>query len=77
MLVAAAPCAIKGVAFDYLGGCHREERDIQRETYDCEEEALPLLMSDARVLLSWGSTICVPTLLVSGYLPRSTLHRRL
>ena len=77
MLVTAAPCAIKGAAFDCLGGCHREERDIQRETNGCEEEALPLLASDARVLPSWGSTICVPTLLVSGYLPSSTLHRRL
>ena len=40
-------------------------------------KVLPLLASDARVLPSWGSTICVPALLVSGYLPSSTLHRRL
>ena len=43
MFVTTAPCAIKGAVFGWLRGCHREERDIQRETNDCEEEALPLL----------------------------------
>ena len=77
MLVTAAPCAIKGAAFDCLRGCHQEERDIHRETNGREEEALPLLALVARVRPTWGSTICVPALLISSYLPSSTLHRRL
>ena len=62
MLVTAAPCAIKGAIFDYLRNAI-ERREIYRERPTENKKALPLLALDARVLLTRGSTFCVPALL--------------
>ena len=78
MLVTAAPCAIKGAAFDCLRGCHWEER-IHRERGEqfAEEGASPCSRQTPECSWPGDRPSTLSHLLVPVSLLSSELHRRL